>query len=935
MKASRNLTAGCTLLIALGLMSITATAARLDPSLSKPGDLTQVSKPRSSEKASEHYTWNKNTDPGKLILKMHDDSQARLKGNTLYTSDTKNSRLVNALQQINQRIAETRAKITQALPVTLDTLEKRRHEAQQNTNAKLADLSQYFLIALPKGASTKALIDSLNATAYVQLAYASMRLTAAPVDISPPTPPFTDLQTYSGAAPLGIDTDYVYENTNINASGITVADIEQCWTFTHEDLGLININGDALVGPEVTSDLDPLSNDCSHGTAVVGILAADDNEYGVTGLIPDARIKVATVMPQANTGSSSLNRASALATLALADTAPMQAGDVILLEQQTGGPHWDGNPNNCYGCLPVEYDQIVFDVIRNITALNIHVVEAGGNGSQNLDSLVGEPNPGVGTGSPEYQRLSFSENYSGAIVTGAARADSNHARMLFSNYGERIDSFSWGEGIATTGYGPNLNSIFFSIFDDPNQWYTGNFGGTSGASPIITSAVALLQAQHKDLYQSNYLPDAMRLLLRTTGTPSSNPEEQWIGYQPDLKIQTELVKSGPNLAAVLQGDGNFSNGLIGGSVAYVGDQDNDTFGDIAVAETDSSGGNVTIHVYSGITGQSINSFQLPGLGYPDQRVSMANAGDVDNDGLDDLLIGQSTSSTNGYGNVSVMTRIATQPAYFRNYVGEAGSRFGFSVAASDDLNGDGVPDYLIGAPSESANSNTQHEGALYIYSGAASNSLLTKKYGVAGSEYGYSVVPLEDWNGDGRGDFAVGAPGYPFGSAGRIGRVLIYDGPSMSLHDAYYCNVDEGERCGEAIADAGDLTGEGDNEILIGAPGAFNGQGSVIAYSPSHGYVDTWTRMDSREFGTNLLTRTCTNCSNGTGTYVASLGFETVTGALHRLPAPYESVSDDYVSPGSSFGYAQSLAAGDINNDGRADLIVGDPGSDRVFIYLK
>ncbi len=933
MRQTHTLAACCTLLIAA---SLPATAARLDLITTKPDRGIETSKTGTTDKASEHYTWNKNADPGTLILKLQDNSHAQLKGNTLYTSDIKNTRLVNALQQINLRISDAQGKISQALPVSPETLTKRRLEAQQNTHAKLADLSQYFLVTLPKGSSAKALIDSLNTTDYIQLAYASMRLVGAPNDIAPITPPFTDLQSYATAAPLGIDTDYVYANTPINASGVTVADIEECWTLTHEDLDHIDDFEAPLVGPEVTSDLDPLSDDCSHGTAVLGILAAGDNNYGVKGLIPDARIKVATVRPQNSVGSGSLNRISALAQLALVDTAPLLAGDVILLEQQTGGPHWDGDPDNCYGCLPIEYDQIVFDVIRTVTALNIHVVEAGGNGYQDLDIHVGEPNPGAGNGSPDYQRFSFAEQYSGAIVTGAARADTLHAPMLFSNYGERIDSFSWGEDIATTGYGPNLvGNLFFSIFDDPNQWYTSGFGGTSGASPIITSAVALLQAQHKELHQSNYLPDAMRLLLRTTGTPSSNPAQKWIGHQPDLKIQTELVKTGPNLAAVLPGDGNNSNGLIGGAVAYVGDQNHDTFGDIAVAETDSTGGNITIHIYSGITGQPLNSFQLPGLGYPDQQVSLANAGDADNDGLDDLLIGQSTPLAGAYGSVTVMSRLTTQPTYLRDYVGEAGSRFGFSVAAVDDLNGDGVRDYLIGAPNESTSNAGLHDGALYIYSGAASNSLLTKKYGAAGSEYGYSVVPLKDWNGDGRADFAVGAPGYPFGSAGRIGRVLIYDGPSMSLHDAYYCNIDEGERCGDTIADAGDLTGEGDNEILIGAPGAFGGQGSVMAYSPSHGYVDTWTRTDIRGFGSNLLSRSCVSCNGGAESVVGSHGYGNVTGALHRLPAPGESFSDDYLSPGGTTGYGQSLASGDINNDGRPDLIVGDPGSDRVYIYLK
>lgn len=211
--------------------------------------------------------------------------------------------------------------------------------------------------------------------------------------------------------------------------------------------------------------------------------------------------------------------------------------------------------------------------------------------------------------------------------------------------------------------------------------------------------------------------------------------------------------------------GNNSNGIIGDAITYVGDQNYDTFGDIAVAETNPNGSNVTIHIYSGITGQPINSFLLTGVGGSDQTVSLDNAGDADGDGLDDLLIGQSTSSETGYGSAMVMTRLATQPTYLLNFVGEVGSRFGFAVATVDDLNGDGHQDYLVGAPNESLSQvEKKHEGAVYIFSGAASNTLLTKKTGPEGSEYGYTVTALKDWNGDGRGDFAVGAPNYPYGS---------------------------------------------------------------------------------------------------------------------------------------------------------------------------
>ncbi|MET0010190.1 MAG: FG-GAP repeat protein [Candidatus Thiodiazotropha sp. 6PLUC1] len=76
-------------------------------------------------------------------------------------------------------------------------------------------------------------------------------------------------------------------------------------------------------------------------------------------------------------------------------------------------------------------------------------------------------------------------------------------------------------------------------------------------------------------------------------------------------------------------------------------------------------------------------------------------------------------------------------------------------------------------------------------------------------------------------------------------------------------------------------------------------------------------------------------CSSGIESFAGSHGYQNFEGALHRITAPLESVTDDYHSPSNIPGYSNALTAGDVNNDGRSDLIIGDPGSDRVYIYLK
>ena len=73
-------------------------------------------------------------------------------------------------------------------------------------------------------------------------------------------------------------------------------------------------------------------------------------------------------------------------------------------------------------------------------------------------------------------------------MVGASSADANHDKLSFSTYGSRINVNAWGEAIFSTGYG-----YYVQIDGDSNQEYTDQFGGTSGASPIITSACIALQ----------------------------------------------------------------------------------------------------------------------------------------------------------------------------------------------------------------------------------------------------------------------------------------------------------------------------------------------------------------------------------------------------------------------------------------------------------
>jgi hypothetical protein len=357
-----------------------------------------------------------------------------------------------------------------------------------------ADLSLYFEVTTAGAADARALLAALNVLPQVELAYPRELPVPPPGDIPPLTPSFVVRQGYRDAAPNGIDAHAIQQLTGAWGEGLTVLDIEWGWWFDHEDLGVLRPG--SLVGPPVFNNS---YND--HGLAVVGEIAADADQYGVTGLTPDIDLLVATDYP--STGYS-------VARAIVTGLPHLRAGDVMLLEAQTSTPR---------GLGPTEWNQADFDAIQNATRLGVITVEAAGNGNANLDD-------------PAFNGLfDLTVRDSGALIVGATTG-APLTRASFSTYGSRVDANGWGGSVASTGYG----NMFFPG-NDRRQSYTATFGGTSSASPIVTSAVvALLGAARAQLEPARAAAmdyRALRTLLRTQGTPT-NPPAQGISQRPDL-----------------------------------------------------------------------------------------------------------------------------------------------------------------------------------------------------------------------------------------------------------------------------------------------------------------------------------------------------------------------------------------------------------------
>ena len=340
------------------------------------------------------------------------------------------------------------------------------------------------------------------------------RLDAAPAV----TPNYISRQGYLNPAPEGVDARYAWRFAGGRGNNVRVIDLEWGWRFTHEDLRINQ--GGVIAGTN--------SSSTNHGTAVIGEIGGDFNNFGITGISPDARVSaVAFSMPTA--------RAIRIA----ADN--LRPGDIMLLEIHRAGPRFNfqGRADQ-RGYIAVEWWPDDFAAIRYATSRGIIVIEAAGNGAENFDDPIYSQRP---TGFPSSWRNPFdpANTSSLAVVCGAGAPPPgthgrNHgpdrSRLGFSNYGRRVDAQGWGREVTTTGYGDLQGG-------HPDRQYTDGFSGTSSASPIVTAAVACVQGSLRAHRQTLLTPTGVINLLRTTGSPQTDapgrPRTQRIGNRPNLR----------------------------------------------------------------------------------------------------------------------------------------------------------------------------------------------------------------------------------------------------------------------------------------------------------------------------------------------------------------------------------------------------------------
>jgi hypothetical protein len=288
------------------------------------------------------------------------------------------------------------------------------------------------------------------------------------------------------------------------------------------------------------------------------------------------------------------------------------------------------------------------------------------------------------------------------------------------------------------------------------------------------------------------------------------------------------------------------------------------------------------------------------------------AGDFNHDGYADVIIG-----AYNYNKSDVEVKAGAVFIFYGSFSGLSSSpdwtvigphknaQFGYSVGAAGDVNGDGIDDVIVGAPQYTIDpADPAYEGAIYLFYGAESEEPSTTAAWSYESDQAYArlgtaVAGAGDVNGDGVDDIIAGLPNYN-GEAADMGAAILFLGSDSGLADSPDWTV-EGEQAGSdfgaAVAGVGDVNGDGMDEVAVGAPG-----------------------LDRDEDETSV---------GGAYLYHGS----------DSGPATVANWTTSQGGAGALFGHSVG-GAGDINGDSYADLVVGAPGWEvqqvegAIFVFL-
>lgn len=291
--------------------------------------------------------------------------------------------------------------------------------------------------------------------------------------------------------------------------------------------------------------------------------------------------------------------------------------------------------------------------------------------------------------------------------------------------------------------------------------------------------------------------------------------------------------SGPGLSVKSGYFGGQADANLGRHLGRVGDVNGDGKADLLVPaqgfDTAVGANEGRVWLYLGTaSGLSVNAAWTvdggiagAGLGW---NLS-STPGDVNGDGRDDIVVGSFRASNGNAeeGRVSYFpggTGLSTTPSWTWE-PGETSAMFGYSVALAD-VNGDGFADLIAGSPGHAAKA-----GRVLGFFGSATGLSSTPDWDVtgtvAGDALGQSVANAGDVNGDGYDDIVVGLPGFDGLAGADCGEAMLFLGGPLGTTDAVAWTREgllAGERFGGTVSGAGDVNGDGSHDLIVGIESA-------------------------------------------------------------------------------------------------------------------
>ncbi|HMR42022.1 MAG TPA: FG-GAP-like repeat-containing protein, partial [Ignavibacteria bacterium] len=395
--------------------------------------------------------------------------------------------------------------------------------------------------------------------------------------------------------------------------------------------------------------------------------------------------------------------------------------------------------------------------------------------------------------------------------------------------------------------------------------------------------------------------------------------------------------------------GEAINNLFGFSVSSAGDVNGDGFSDVIVGAIAYSSQTGRAYVYfGGITMKTIPDAVMTGSSTSENfGRSVASAGDVNGDGYQDIIVGgEGYNSSTGraylfdyYMKNEITSDLAMTGEGLNNY-------FGSSVSNAGDVNGDGYPDVIVGAYGYNANT-----GRAYIFlGGPLMDNIPDVTMTGAGIHYyfGRSVATAGDVNGDGYADVIVGAYGYSsFGGRAYIyyGGAVMNNGADVILTEAAFDGL------GYSVSTAGDVNGDGYSDVIVGTirPSSLTGGAYIYFGGASMNNVVDLSFTGSTagdDLGNTVSTAGDVNGDGFDDVMIAVPNSDAGGVEVGKVNLYFGGLamnnSADIVMTGENeydhFGSSVS-SAGDVNGDGFSDVIIGTPdysvnGMDgKVYIY--